>query len=482
MIQSSRRSKRPSPHRVNSLLASWACLVLLAGCGGGGPTAPPLEVQASIGGQVVDSANGLLGPVTGVTVRVLSTGVSTTTDGQGRFSLAPVPMGDQTLAFEHSGQTASLAIDNIRSAENIQMVVALTGSTVEVRSMDRGSGATNTPGEARVTLEKATNGEDADRPPGPSIPVGDPVAWTYVVANVGDVVLSGIGVTDDQGVVVGCPSTTLAPGESMTCTASDLAVAGQYANVGSVAAVDPDGQPVGADDASHYFGVDGAASIDIEKSTNGQDADKAPGPSILVGEPVFWEYFVVNDGGVDLFDIVVSDDQGVVVECPLISLPAGEAMSCTAAGIAVEGQYENLGFVTAGDGKGNVVDDEDLSHYFGEVNGEESFTVDIQPDHWNTNWPGSSGTVSAKIQGGDLTTVETGTIVLFEADPLDVALPTSTPSITGNHIRADFAKADAFAILVSPQTGDTRTVTVRFVAAGVTVELQAEVEIVGPAI
>ncbi|MDH3730405.1 MAG: choice-of-anchor E domain-containing protein [Acidimicrobiia bacterium] len=112
-----------------------------------------------------------------------------------------------------------------------------------------------------IDIEKATNGEDADAPTGPEIPVGDAVAWTYVVTNTGDVTLSDIVVTDDQGVAVSCPQTTLAPLESMTCTGSGTAALGQYANIGSVVGtpVDDGGQPLGPpvddEDPSHYLGV-----------------------------------------------------------------------------------------------------------------------------------------------------------------------------------------------------------------------------------
>ncbi|MCB1877244.1 MAG: RICIN domain-containing protein, partial [Chromatiales bacterium] len=105
-----------------------------------------------------------------------------------------------------------------------------------------------------IAIEKATNGEDADTPTGPVVTVGSTVTWTYVVSNIGNVPLSNVAVSDDQGVSVACPSTTLAVGASMTCTGSGIAQAGQYANIGSVTGIAPNGQTVSDSDPSHYFG------------------------------------------------------------------------------------------------------------------------------------------------------------------------------------------------------------------------------------
>ena len=49
---------------------------------------------------------------------------------------------------------------------------------------------------------------------------GGAVTWKYYVTNSGNVVLGNVSVTDNQGVVVTCPQTTLAVGASMTCTAT----------------------------------------------------------------------------------------------------------------------------------------------------------------------------------------------------------------------------------------------------------------------
>lgn len=111
------------------------------------------------------------------------------------------------------------------------------------------------PAGPAVSLRKSTNGSDANEAPGPSIVVGRPVTWTYVVSNTGTIPLTGISVTDDRGVVVTCNGqTTLAPGESMTCTGSGVATLGQYQNVGTVTAASTEGEVSDAD-PSHYLGV-----------------------------------------------------------------------------------------------------------------------------------------------------------------------------------------------------------------------------------
>ena len=81
--------------------------------------------------------------------------------------------------------------------------------------------------------------------------------------------------------MIGCPPTTLASGKSMTCTASGVAEEGPYRNVAVVTGTTSQGQEVIDEDASHYFGIiPGVARGDIEKATNGEDADTPPGPTI----------------------------------------------------------------------------------------------------------------------------------------------------------------------------------------------------------
>jgi uncharacterized repeat protein (TIGR01451 family) len=219
--------------------------------------------------------------------------------------------------------------------------------------------------QSEVDIEKFTNGQDADAAPGPGVTVGSTVFWTYVVSNTGSRPLTNISVTDDQGVTVTCPDTTLDAGLSFTCTASGTAIAGQYANIGTVVAMLPDTSNVSDSDPSHYFGQ-AAASVTIEKRTNGIDADTPPGPSVPVGSTVNWEYVITNIGAEGLEDIVVSDDQGVNVSCPGTTLAIGASMTCTASGVAQVGQYTNIGTVTATLSVSDTqVVASDASHYFG---------------------------------------------------------------------------------------------------------------------
>ncbi|PHN00639.1 SdrD B-like domain-containing protein, partial [Flavilitoribacter nigricans] len=113
-------------------------------------------------------------------------------------------------------------------------------------------------------------------------------------------------------------------------------------------------------------------SVVIEKSTNGLDADAAPGAIILVPDnavPVNWEYVVTNNGELDLINVQVVDDQEGII-CTIPRLNVGESTTCTASGIAQLGAYQNIATVTGQpvDGEtpvGGPVSDEDPSNYTG---------------------------------------------------------------------------------------------------------------------
>ncbi|WP_049890920.1 COG1470 family protein [Methanohalobium evestigatum] len=266
----------------------------------------------------------------------------------------------------------------------------------------------------QIDIEKSTNGVDADNVIGPEIPIGDDVNWTYNVTNTGNTNLTNISVTDSEGVSVTCPTNTLAPGESMICTANGTAQEGQYSNIGNVTANFSD-IIVTDEDPSHYFGVN--ASIDIEKSTNGDDADTPTGPEIGVGDPVTWNYTVTNTGNVNLSSVEVSDNQTAFTSS-IGELAVGESTTVTNTSTAMEGQYANLGNVT-GQYSNNItidVTDEDPSHYFG-VNA----SIDIEK---STNGDDADTPTGPEIGVGDpvtwnYTVTNTGNVNLSSVEVSD---------------------------------------------------------------
>jgi len=108
----------------------------------------------------------------------------------------------------------------------------------------------------------------------------------------------------------------------------------------------------------------GCSSVSIQKYTNGNDADEGMGPLLEVGSSVTWEYVVKNTGSIKLNDIAVKDDKEGTI-CEGFSLEAGESKKCTKTSTVKDGQYENLATVEAVNTKGDIVKDEDPSHYYG---------------------------------------------------------------------------------------------------------------------
>jgi hypothetical protein len=291
-----------------------------------------------------------------LTVSVSGTGLSTAIDPSGGFRLGGVPTGDIQLAFRGAGTASTVAVANVTDEEVIELQVVITGGTATIVNEARDK-------QRRVVhIKKFTNGEDADEAPGPTIAVGSPVTWTYVVRNESPVAFTRMSVTDDRGVEVSCPRELPPPGGSITCTGSGIAVAGPYRNVGTVTVVVNNREHT-ASDPSHYFGGP-ARGVTIRKFTNGQHVSEAPGPSIPVGNPVTWTYVVTNTSASTFSTLSVTDDRGVAVACPRDLPPPGASITCTGSGTAVAGQYRNVGAVTA-TGSGTVFTDRDESFYFG---------------------------------------------------------------------------------------------------------------------
>lgn len=291
-----------------TLLVS-CCAALMAMACGGGPTAPSSNGGTTIAGTV--SVNGGAatlpgGSASSLTVTIVGTNMTAQVSSSGYFQFTNVPSGRVRLQFKDAVVDATAEVSNVGNEPFIEITVEIRGNTATIVNEVRA--------DASVTLcHKEGNG-----------------SFHKITVNV-----SAEPAHRDHG--------DAKPGEKVPGTQNQT-----------------------FDD---NCGIVGPA-VRIEKSTNGEDADEAPGPRVLVGTNVSWEYVVTNTGTVTLNNIVVTDDRNVTVTCPTNTLTPGQSMTCTGSGQATQGQYRNVGTVNASSASGNV-SDTDASHYFGYLQEEE---------------------------------------------------------------------------------------------------------------
>jgi uncharacterized repeat protein (TIGR01451 family) len=175
-----------------------------------------------------------------------------------------------------------------------------------------------------ISIVKKTNGTDNDTGTGPTINVGSPVTWTYIVTNTGNVPLSNVAVVDDKAGPVACPAAILAVGATMTCTKIGVAITGQYTNVGSVTATDSTGRTVSAQNVDHYLGVvPPAADLGITVS--------APA-TVVAGTTLNYTLNAVNTGTFTANDVAVAHSVPPNLKFVSLSRPAGWNCVTPAAG------------------------------------------------------------------------------------------------------------------------------------------------------
>ena len=292
---------------VTRTLFAAACLaVVTAGCGGS-PTGPSGTSGATIAGTVRVTGGAALAPgssaASGLTVSIVGTSLTATVESSGFFQLTGAPSGTIQLQFRDAVVNATVQLTNVGSNQLVEIVVQVSGTSATVVSEERT--------ESKVTMcHRTESGENGSYHSISVSQSAEPAHRAHGDGKVGDKV-----------------------------PASPTQV------------FDTNCQPSGP-------------AVQLVKSTNGEDANDAPGPTVQVGQTVTWTYRVTNTGTVPLTGVTVVDDRGVTVTCPGTTLAVGQSMTCTGTGVAVEGQYRNVGTVTASSPTVSVTDT-DPSHYFG---------------------------------------------------------------------------------------------------------------------
>ena len=157
---------------------------------------------------------------------------------------------------------------------------------------------------------------------------GDTIPYSYVVTNSGTTTLSAIGVTDSLISDVSCPSPTLAPSTSETCTANYTVTqadvdAGSVTNTAYATATDVDSSTVKSGSSTVVVEASQATStLSIVKSTNSSGYGAA-------GDVIDYTYLVTNTGTTDLTGVAVSDNLVSGVICPSSTLAPSASETCS---------------------------------------------------------------------------------------------------------------------------------------------------------
>ncbi|WLQ39643.1 hypothetical protein P8A22_06280 [Streptomyces laculatispora] len=151
---------------------------------------------------------------------------------------------------------------------------------------------------------------------------GSQVPYDFVVTNSGTTNITGLAVTDPKVGPVSCPRTTLASGQTVTCTATYTVTAADVTH-GSIdntatATGTSNGQTVTSPPSSQSVPIERPAGITVEKKA------QTPGP-YSVGQTVTFTYDVSNTGGAELTDVHVIDDHVDGITCDSTTLAPAES-------------------------------------------------------------------------------------------------------------------------------------------------------------
>ncbi|MFC1436124.1 beta strand repeat-containing protein [Streptacidiphilus sp. N1-3] len=176
--------------------------------------------------------------------------------------------------------------------------------------------------------------------------VGQGVDYSFLVTNTGNVTLSGVTVAETvftgsaTAPVVSCPAgaASLAPGASVTCTASYTVTqpdinAGKVTNTAVATGTPPTGPAVDSPPSSATVTATANPALSLVKSA-------APGMVSAAGQQVAYSFLITNTGNVTLSGVAVQEIAfSGSAPAPAVSCPAGAASLAPGASVTCTADY-----------------------------------------------------------------------------------------------------------------------------------------------
>jgi uncharacterized repeat protein (TIGR01451 family)/LPXTG-motif cell wall-anchored protein len=199
---------------------------------------------------------------------------------------------------------------------------------------------------------------------------GDNVTYSFLVANTGNVTVTGAGIREDSfsgtGTLsaISCPDTTLVPGQFTTCTATYGATqadidAGSVTNTASATALAPGDAPVTSSSSSATVTATQSPGLAIAKTVDPTTVDAA-------GQTVTYTFAVTNTGNATVSGISINETDftgsGILsaISCPPTALAPHDQLSCSATYVVTQqdmdaGSVSNTATATGLDPAGSPV-------------------------------------------------------------------------------------------------------------------------------
>ncbi|WP_136443917.1 DUF7507 domain-containing protein [Pacificoceanicola onchidii] len=174
--------------------------------------------------------------------------------------------------------------------------------------------------------------------------VGDVLQYEFVVSNTGDVTLPEPVISDTLTGGASCPAGGVAPGASVTCTATytvdqDDIDAGEVPNTASVTATVGALSASDSDDATVPALRSTGLTLDKRLNAGSETTFDA------VGDILIYDYILTNTGNVTLNGPSVTDDK-VTVTCAATEIAPGASVTCTSVNYVVDQPDLDAGSVT----------------------------------------------------------------------------------------------------------------------------------------
>ncbi len=133
----SNASLSPTAPSASSAGASGA--VIIGQVSGASAPITTRDTSGAIGTRDTSATFGTFGTLatSSITVKITGTNISTTTDGQGQFTLTGVPPGNVQLEFSGQGINAKIVISGVSAQDEINISVTLSGNNAHVDSERR---------------------------------------------------------------------------------------------------------------------------------------------------------------------------------------------------------------------------------------------------------------------------------------------------------------------------------------------------------